>query len=209
MTALSRRRLVALAAAGMVASVAARADEAADIRQPISDLYKGLEAGMRAGRSTPFGKRFDALAAVIDRVYDLETVLSVSVGLRWQSMPEATRRQLADVFRRFTIASYVANFDSFDGEKFEIQPTPRPSGKDQIVDSRIIPGSGDPVRMNYIMRRSEAGWRIVDVLLDGTISRVAVQRSDFRALLAKGDAEALIASLQRKVADLSGGTLGS
>lgn len=209
MTRLSRRRLVALVAAGTVCAVAARADEAADICQPIIALYKGLEAGMRAGHATPFSKRFDALAPVIDRVYDLETVLSVSVGLRWQTMPEVTRHQLADVFRRFTVASYVANFDSFDGEKFEIQPTPRPSGKDQIVDTRIIPGSGDPIRMNYVMRRSDAGWRIVDVLLDGTISRVAVQRSDFRALLTKGDAEALIASLQRKVADLSGGTLGS
>jgi phospholipid transport system substrate-binding protein len=48
---------------------------------------------------------------------------------------------------------------------------------------------------------------VIDVLLDGTISRVAVQRSDFRGLLADGDASALVASLEQKIADLSGGTL--
>jgi len=47
------------------------------------------------------------------------------------------------------------------------------------------------------------------VLMDGSISRVAVQRSDFRGLLGQGGAADLIASLQRKVSDLSGGALDS
>jgi phospholipid transport system substrate-binding protein len=55
------------------------------------------------------------------------------------------------------------------------------------------------------MRQSPQGWRAVDVLLDGTISRVAVQRSDFRSLLNHGGAPALAKSLQEKTADLSGG----
>ena len=57
------------------------------------------------------------------------------------------------------------------------------------------------------MRRGGAGWRVVDIYLNGTISQVAVQRSDFRSLLGQGDAGPLIASLQRKVAELSRGTL--
>jgi phospholipid transport system substrate-binding protein len=43
------------------------------------------------------------------------------------------------------------------------------------------------------------------VLADGAISRVAVQRSDFRSLLMRGGAPALAASLQQKTADLGGG----
>ena len=41
---------------------------------------------MRTGHTTPFPQRFDALAPVVDQVFDLETVLKVSVGLRWDSM---------------------------------------------------------------------------------------------------------------------------
>ena len=43
------------------------------------------------------------------------------------------------------------------------------------------------------------------MLLNGSISRVAVQRSDFRALLGGGDAATLIASLRGKVARLAAG----
>ena len=59
------------------------------------------------------------------------------------------------------------------------------------------------------MHQAADGWKAVDVLLDGSISRVAVQRSDFRALLAGGTADKLIRSLQEKVVQLSNGTIAS
>jgi phospholipid transport system substrate-binding protein len=55
------------------------------------------------------------------------------------------------------------------------------------------------------MRQANGPWQVVDVLLDGTISRVAVQRSDFRHLLTQGGSAALVVSLQSKAAQLSGG----
>ena len=57
------------------------------------------------------------------------------------------------------------------------------------------------------MRQEGSGWKAVDVLADGSISRVAVQRSDFRRLVSRGGAQALIESLNQKTNDLSGGAL--
>ena len=57
------------------------------------------------------------------------------------------------------------------------------------------------------MRQEGGGWKAVDVLADGSISRVAVQRSDFRRLVSRGGAQALIESLNQKTNDLSGGAL--
>src|SRR5689334_6286196 len=74
--------------------------------QPVSELYAALRAVMRSGGSFP--QRFDRLAPVIDRVFDLNTILQVSVGLRWSSLDEAARRSLYSVFRAFTVASYTA-----------------------------------------------------------------------------------------------------
>ena len=163
---------------------------------------------MRAGHTTSFLQRFDALAPVVDQVFDLETVLKVSVGLRWDAMDPEVRIRLLNAFRRFTIATYVANFDKYDGEQFEILPGARDSGTDRIVGTEIVSG-GQHMRLDYVMRDENGMWRAVDVLLDGSISRVAVQRSDFRKTLADGDANALIASLHRKIADLSDGALTS
>jgi phospholipid transport system substrate-binding protein len=210
MISLSRRTILGTAAAWTAMTWAARAQDVAAVQAPIRTLYTALEALMRQGKATPFPKRFDMLAPVIEQVYDLDTVLRVSVGPRWTALDETARRALQTAFRRFTVATYVANFDSYDGEKFDIQPGMRSSGHDQIVATRIVPEKGDPIRLDYVLRETGATWRIVDVLLDGTISRVAVQRSDFRGLLGQqGDADALITSLQRKTMDLSGGTLHS
>ncbi len=208
---LTRRGLLALAAVGASAGAPSRAwaEDSAAVRAPISALYKGLEAVMKAGRATPFPQRFDMLAPVVDQVFDLDTILRVSVGVRWASIDTAAKSALSEAFRRFTVATYVANFDKFGGEKLDVLPDIRAVGEDQVAQSRIVPTSGDVVRLDYLMRRTGGTWRVVDVLLDGTISRVAVQRSDFRALLGKGDTTALLDSLKRKTADLSGGTLGS
>lgn len=202
-----RRRLLALAAASV--PFGALAQDAAEIHKPIIELYGALESLMRTGQTIPFPTRFRTLEPVIDRVYDLPTVLRVSVGLRWPNIDGAAQTELADVFRAFTVASFVANFDKYEGEKFEVLPDVRVVGTDQVVQTRIVPHSGEPIRLDYVMQPSPSGWRVTDVLVDGTISRVAVQRSDFRALLAHGDAVELIASLRRKVGHLSGGSMGS
>jgi phospholipid transport system substrate-binding protein len=185
------------------------ADPTAPLDQPLQELYAALEAAMRSGHTTPFPQRFDALAPVVDQVFDLKTVLRVSVGLRWDNMDADARTRLLDTFRRFTVATYVANFDKYDGEHFQILPGVRDSGTDRIVGTEIVNGNGDHVRMDYVMRADNGTWRAVDVLLEGSISRVAVQRSDFRKILASGDADALIASLRRKIVDLSDGALNS
>jgi ABC-type transporter MlaC component len=57
------------------------------------------------------------------------------------------------------------------------------------------------------MRNGPAGWKAVDVLADGSISRVGVQRSDFRHVLASGGVPALTVALRQKVANLSDGVL--
>ena len=178
------------------------------LEQPLRDLYDALEKVMHAGRAVPFTQRFDILAPVIERVFDLETVLKVSVGLRWDTLKPDTRSELLKVYRHFTIATYVANFDKYDGERFRILPGTRDSGADRIVATEIITGA-DHVRLDYVMRDAGRTWRIVDILLDGSISRVAVQRSDFRKILGNGDAGALIASLRRKITDLSDGALNA
>jgi ABC-type transporter MlaC component len=54
-----------------------------------------------------------------------------------------------------------------------------------------------------VMRNTGSGWRSVDVLADGAISRVAVQQSDFRRLLSRGGAPALAESLGTKSLVLS------
>ena len=199
--------MLGLALAGLAAMRGARAQDARGPAAPIQALNDGLVAVMRAGKSTPFGDRFHTLAPTIDRAFDLPGILRVSVGLRWGDFDASQQANLLKVFRTFTVASYVANFDSYDGQRFEIAPALRAIGTDQVVSTMFVPTNGDSHRIDYVMRQEGGTWKAVDVLADGSISRVAVQRSDFRRLVSRGGAEALIESLNHKTNDLSGGAL--
>jgi len=188
----------------MVAGGMAGAAESAAPETSIRALNDGLLAAMKAGEVAAFSRRYDMLAPVIDRVFDLATILRNCVGPRWPSLTEPERQALLAAFRHFTIASYVANFSGYAGEKFEIVDAPRATSADTVIQTRIVPAQGDAARIDYVLRHDDEGWRVVDVLLDGNISRVAVTRSDFRAVLNEGGAAALVVSLGRKAAELSG-----
>jgi phospholipid transport system substrate-binding protein len=126
------------------------------------------------------------MAPVIDHVFDLDAILRSSVGLSWSSLPPDQQDQLRSAFRRYTTASYVNSFDHFDSQRFAVEPQLRPAGNaEQIVVTRITPRSGDSHEIDYVMRNTPSGWRVVDVLADGAVSRVAVQRSDFRRSLSR------------------------
>jgi phospholipid transport system substrate-binding protein len=209
MRAVRRRTVLGLALAGFATPRRGRAQDTSGPTVPIQALTDGLIAAMRAGKATPFRDRFHMLTPIVDRVFDLPGILRVSVGLRWGDVDATQQAILLKVFRGFTVASYVANFDSYDGQRFEIAPALRAIGTDQVVSTKFVPTAGDAARIDYVMHQEGTAWKVVDVLLDGTISRVAVQRSDFRGVLAHGGAPALIASLQRKVLDLAGSSMES
>jgi phospholipid transport system substrate-binding protein len=204
----SRRGLLGLAAVVVLGrSARARADDNAVIAAPITALDAALLAIMKAGTATIFTQRFQMLAPSIDSGFNLQEILERSVGPSWSSIPPDQQAALQTVFRTFTIASYVANFATFDGETFELLPELRFLGEERIVQTRLVPQKGTATPIDYVMSASVSGWKVVDVLLNGSISRVAVQRSDFRSLIRTGDASSLIRSLQRKISDLSGGTM--
>ena len=67
-----------------------------------------------------------------------------------------------------------------------------------MVKSQITKANGDPVKVDYMMRRNGEGWLISDIYLDSAISEVATRRSEFAAILQKDGIDGLIAALNRR-----------
>ena len=210
---LRRRQILGLAMGGLVATAAWQPGMAdapnATPQAPVAQLNDALLAAMKAGDRMSFQQRYRMLDPVIGQTFNLDAVLAASVGLRFASMQAADKAQLATAFRRYTVSSYVSNFNSYNGQSFEILPDVRHvGGNEVVVSTRLLRRDDSPVKLDYVVRRGPDGWQIVDVLTNGSISRVAVQRSDFVQLLSGGGAPALTVALDRKVANLSGGMVG-
>jgi phospholipid transport system substrate-binding protein len=204
----SRARLRLALASIALALGLGRAAVASEVTTPVEQLHAGLMAIMKAGKTAPFRQRYDMIAPVIGRTFDLEVILRQVIGPRLAALPPDQRAAVGDAFRRYTIASYVANFDTYSGQRFEVAPVVRAAGSDRVVATQIAAASGGQgYVLDYVMRQESGGWKVVDVLVDGAISRVAAQRSEMRSMLADSGGAGLLVGLRQKTADLSGGIL--
>jgi phospholipid transport system substrate-binding protein len=116
------------------------------------------------------------MAPVIDRVFNLDANLRSSWACRGPR-----RRQTSRISRdRRSVATPphpTSTVLTILMGSFTVEPQLRPAGNgEQIVVTRIIPRSGDSHETDYVMRNTPSGRRAVDVLADGAVSRVAVQR---------------------------------
>ncbi len=176
---------------------------------PIATLDNALITTMKAAAAkTSFQSRYDTLAPVVKQVLDMPVILKNSVGVLWMTLPASQQQQLDTLFEQFTVASYVNGFNGYGGERFDVLPSETAVGTRKIVKTQIVPGDGSsPTELDYVMGQDNGDWQVTDVLLNGTISKVAIQASDFASLVNAGDASQLIAALKTKIATLSGGVL--
>ena len=56
------------------------------------------------------------------------------------------------------------------------------------------------------MRETDSGWKIIDIYLNGTVSELSLRRSEYSSTVKREGFETLIAAVQKKLADFSGGT---
>jgi phospholipid transport system substrate-binding protein len=171
----------------------------------VRGLYDALLAAMKNGRTLGQSGRFTQLEPVIRKSFDIASMTRLSVGSSWAGLTEAQRQQVTESFARYISAIYADRFDSYAGQKLEVTGE-QPNGAEVTVKSQIVKANGEPVKVDYLMRRNGEAWLIADILLDGAISEVATRRSEFAAILKTEGVDGLIAALNRK-ADMLGGTM--
>jgi phospholipid transport system substrate-binding protein len=171
----------------------------------VQGLYDALLGTMKNSRVLGQSGRFTQLEPVIRRTFDIPWMTRLSVGASWASLSEAQRQQVTESFGRYISAIYADRFDSYAGQKLQVTgEQPNPAGV--MVRSQIVKANGEPVNVDYMMRRNGDGWLISDIYLDSAISEVATRRSEFAAILRADGVDGLIAALNRK-ADMLTGTM--
>ena len=189
--------IVALAAS---AAVPARAENGAG---SVRTLYATLLDVMRNGPTLGASGRYARLEPVVAQVFDLPLMTRLAVGPSWASLDTARQQRVIQAFGHYIAAVYAERFDSYAGEKLQVTGEQQ-SGSGPLVLSEIVKSSGEPVRINYLMRQGGAGWQIADVYLNGTISELATRRSEFAAIMQSRGVDGLIAALDSKAAALGG-----
>jgi len=195
---------VVLAVVLMVSAAAGVAAQDAEPTAVVSTFQDKLLAIMKDERSLGFEGRYQRLQPAMEQAFDLEQMTRIVVGARWAKMSEAEQRQVVDLFREFSVSTYASEFSDFGGERFETGGEQVRAGLGTIVETRLILTDDSPIALNYLLRQTPAGWRIVDVYLAGTISELARRRDEFASIIRNQGVDGLIALLKRKNQELAG-----
>ncbi len=176
-------------------SAVVRAAELEPAAQTIDSFDQTLLATMKQGPTLGMTGRFKKMQPAVARAFDLKAMARFAVGPSWAKFSDSDQALITDAFGRLSAASYAHNFDSYNGERFELDPAVDTRGVDKIVKTTLIPGGGAPVALNYRMRNTTGSWKAIDVFFKGTISQLTTRRSDLAAISATGDAKAIAANL--------------
>lgn len=179
-------------------SAGAAAALAVNPQDTVRSFYDTLLSMMKDGRILGQSGRYARLAPAIGGLFDVSFMARLAVGPSWATLAPTQQEQVTVAFGHYISATYADRFDSYSGEQLQVIGG-QPYGAEVIVQTKIVTSKGDSATLNYRMRENAGSWQIADVYLDGTISQVAPQRSEFHSILQREGVDGLIMALNRKV----------
>ena len=169
----------------------------------VTTLDDSLLSIMKDAQTLGFQGRFDRMTPVVDKDFDIPGMTKFVLNSKWATLTADQQQALVASFRKFTIGQYANRFDGYSGETFAIVGEPTDQRDDVRVQTVLTPKTGAPVKLDYILHHTDQGLQIIDVFLQGTISELATQRSEFQSVLAAQGVDGLIAMLDKKAGDTS------
>lgn len=134
-------------------------------------------------------------------VFDFDEFSALTVGVAWRSFTPDQKKRFTDAFASLLRAQYVEKLDGYDGQKVEyLGEVPNARGNRIVVQTRLqLKDKIIPVSYGMVAEGNE--WKIFDVTIE-EMSLVLTYRNQFKEVAATHDADALIALVESKAAQI-------
>ena len=191
----TRREFVAAAAAvgflavsGLGFPGAARANDlSAGAAQFVADLGSRALEALANAKQMPQAEVAERLRGFLQDSFDTQTIGRFVLGRYWNVATPEQRQEYMRLFEDLIVGVYSKRFTEYTGGAgFEVVAH-RPEGeRDAVVSSRITrPSGGPPVAVDWRVRRGNAGYKVIDVAVEG-LSMSVTQRDEFTSVIERG-----------------------
>lgn len=170
--------------------------------QVVTAFHETLLEVMKNAKILGIQGRYDKLDGRIKQTFHLGLMARIASGSYWRKASKTETENLVAAFSRLSISTYASQFDGYSGQSFETQGEKPGPQKTTLVKTQIIDPTSGPVDITYVTREIKGQWKVVDVLLDSSISELAVRRSEYRRILKTGGINGLIGALNTKADQL-------
>lgn len=193
---------VAAIPSGSPAGGAAATEAVSTPDEVVEVFHVALIEMMKKSGEMSFDERVAYLMPVMDESFDLGFMSAKSVGRQWKELSAGEQAEWRQKFSELTVSNYAGRFVDYSGEMFSTVGNEPAARNTVMVLTRLdVPGD-EAVDMNYRLRKSRDGWRIIDIYLKGTVSELALRRSEYSSTLKRDGFEKLAAAIEKKITEL-------
>ena len=127
--------------------------------------------------------------------FDYAAIAQQSLGKHWLDL-KGQEEEFVSAFTDFIEHSYMSMLGSYRGEKV-VYDRDLVEGESAEVNTRVIGGEGEPIKIGYKLHRTSGVWKVYDAVIDD-VSVVGNYRSQFARILRIASLDELIQSLRAK-----------
>ncbi|MDP2762372.1 MAG: ABC transporter substrate-binding protein [Sideroxyarcus sp.] len=139
----------------------------------------------------------DLVDACILPHFDFTRMTQLAVGRPWRSASAEQKAALATEFRNLLVRTYAKTFSTYTEPRVDLKAVRTLSETEATVQTQIQIPDGRAVAVNYEMRKTDLGWKVFDVVVEG-ISLVTSYRTSFADQVQRDGIDGLIQSLVEK-----------
>ena len=141
------------------------------------------------------------LYAIVSKIllprFDFALSSQLVLGQAWRTATPEQRKAFQDAFFKYLTRSYADALVKGNYSERNVQVEPFRAGSDPdraTVRTKVLPNSGQPVEVDYVLRKEDGGWKAFDVVIEG-ISYVHNYHDQFGPEIQKSGLDALIKRL--------------
>ena len=168
--------------------------------QSVLDAIDGKREHLKEHPEELYSLIEEVLVPRFDRAYSARLVL----GKHWRSASTEQKKRFVEAFHQSLLAQYAEGMLDFTAEKLKVLPFRGDPEKSKVkVRTLVSLEDGKEVPVDYSLRRTDDGWKVWDVIVEG-ISYVKNYRTDFNTEIQAKGLDAVITRLESKVEPNSG-----
>jgi len=189
-----------LAAHGATAAERTTSEGKGSPEAVVARLQAALIGAMQAAPHLTPAQRRARLAPVIRDTHDLPFIAHFALGRVWKGLSTADRDRFVAAFSEMSIATYAERFDGYSGERFRILSSRDAERGGEEVRTVLVESDGSTVSLDYLLRRRDGRWRIINVIAEG-VSNLALKRAEYAGFVRRHDFNALMEKMEARLAE--------
>jgi len=169
--------------------------------QLVQKITEEVLAAIKSDKQLAAGDKQKAMKLAEEKVLpyiDFEDATRLAVGRAWsQATPEQKKRLISE-FRNMLVRTYSNAIEAYQGQTLKVLPSRgEPKGDEATVRTQFVRAGGQPLPIDFQMRKTEKGWKVFDIAVEG-VSLVLTYRSEFDAVVKQEGVDGLIKRLAQK-----------